>query len=153
MIKAARLFFVCCALTLGACAPTMSESELAVLAENSRPKWQTYQEDIKADIGAGPVAQWVGEPVKAVHEQAGVRVTFQMSGPWAARDTAIPVLIQDPLGRVIQNVSHQRRQQTLTYQFNFSETGSATTLAWIEIKYPNRVKRMILDGKGVWKSQ
>lgn len=135
---------------LAACNPPLSESDLAARIQKSNPQWQSYQEDVKAQIGAAPVAEWKGEPVKALQENSAISLTFQMLGPWASRDAAIPILIRDPLGNVHQNSTATRQDSLVVYEFKLESGGSASPFPWIEVKFPNGDKRIVFDEKGAW---
>ncbi len=137
-------------LLFSACSAPFSESELAARIEKCSPQWQGYQEDIKGQVGAGPVAEWRGEPVKAVQQDSKLMITFRLSGAWASRDGAIPVLTQDSLGRVRQSTSATHDQGLTTYDFSLDLSGSASLLPWVEVKFPNGDKRIVFDQKGVW---
>ena len=41
----------------------LDTAEIARRCAESHPEWQNYQEDIKGQIGAAPVAEWKGEPL------------------------------------------------------------------------------------------
>jgi len=130
----------------------MSDSDLAQRVRTSHPQWQSYQEDLKAQIGAGPVAQWSGEAVTARQDNATLTLTFRLVGPWASRDPAIPVLILDPLGHVRQNSAATRQNDLVIYEFKPEPAGSASPFPWIEVKFPNGSKRIVFDEKGAWNS-
>jgi len=137
---------------VAACAPPISDSDLAQRVRTSHPQWQTYQEDVKAQIGAGPVAQWAGEPLNARQNNAALTLTFRLIGPWVSRDPAIPVLIRDPLGHVHQNSAATHQNGLVIYEFKLEPAGSASPLPWIEAKFPNGSKRIVFDEKGGWNS-
>ena len=143
-----------CALlvALSACSPPISGSDLAQRVRTSHPKWQSYQEDVKAQIGAGPVAEWTGEPIKATQDTSTFTLTFRLLGPWSLREAAMPVLIRDPLGHVHQNSAATRQNDLIMYEFKLEPAGSASPLPWIEVKFPNGGKRIVLDEKGRWNS-
>ncbi len=135
---------------LAGCGAAVSESELAGRIAKCEPQWQGYQEDVKGQIGAGPVAEWKGEPVKAVQEGAVVRLTFRLAGPWALRDGGIPVMMQDPMGHVRQSSGVTRENGLVTYDFKVEAAETASFFPWVEVKFPNGDKRIVFDEKGVW---
>ena len=130
------------------CTDRVAEEELASRVRTSAPEWQSYQEDLKAQVGAGPVAQWKGRPTQVWSGGAAVYVAFEVSGPWAQRDAAIPVLLRDPFGGVHRNVSAQRNGAVVTYAFQVLAEPSAVPLAWVEIKFPRGERRVILSTEG-----
>jgi hypothetical protein len=144
-VPAAALLIV-----LAACNPPLPESELVARIQKSSPQWQSYQEDIKAQIGAQPVAEWAGEPVNAIQQDAAVSLTFRLLGPWALRDAAIPILIQDPLGHVHQNAAASRRDSLVTYEFKLESPSSTSPFPWLEVRFPNGNKRIVFNEKGAW---
>lgn len=117
----------------------------------SRPAWENYQEDIKSQIGAGPVAEWVGRPVEVRCERNTMSATFQLEGPWARRDTAIPVLLRDPQGRIHTNMQAKRHDGQVTYLFGLPE--SAAPFPWVELRFPHTGRRVVLSGKGLWREE
>ncbi|MBI4556847.1 MAG: hypothetical protein HY706_04625 [Candidatus Hydrogenedentes bacterium] len=118
----------------------------------SHPTWQSYDEDIKAQIGAAPVAEWQGQPVAAQCDTETVRVTFRLTGPWAVRKTAIPVLLRDPLSGTHQNARTERKNGMATYVFEMPKSATSAGMAWIEIKYPRGERRLILSPTGEWEA-
>lgn len=131
-----------------ACTSPVSDAELAARVKASRPEWQSYQEDIKAQLGAGPVAEWRGEPVRAVQEGSALRLTFQLTGPWSRRDCFAPILVADPRGVIQRPVSAMSREREVIYGFDLGEGGGA--VPWLEVKFPNGEKRLVFDQNGVW---
>ncbi len=116
----------------------------------SNPDWANYQEDIKAEIGAAPVAQWQGRPVTAEHLGSSVRVTFKLTGPWADREVVIPVLLRDPLGHDRRHRSYEIASPNVTYVFPIGESVSVNAVPWIMLKYPHHEERLTLDSDGRW---
>lgn len=135
---------------LPGCVVGVSEQELASRTRSSQPAWQNYEEDIKAQIGATPVAQWQGAPIEVRRDGDRLYVTFRLSGPWAQRDIAIPVLLRDPLGRTYQNVRAQRDGHVVTYVFPLFGEDPAVPLAWVKLRFPGTERRIALSGGGAW---
>lgn len=132
------------------CGAVVSESALLARVEGSVPQWQGYQEDIKGQIGAGPVAEWSGEPVKGVREGGFVRVTFRLSGAWSLREASIPVLMRDPVGRVHRNSGAVRQDRMVVYEFQVGPDGPGWAFPWVEVKFPNGEKRIVFGDDAVW---
>jgi hypothetical protein len=127
--------------------------ELSRRCAESRPEWSSYQEDVKGQVGAAPVAAWKGEPVRV--ELAGGRllITFRLPPPWSGYDAALPVLVRDPLGSVSRNISAERRDDGLrVYGFTLPGAQDAAPIPWIEIRYPHTERRIPLDARGVWQA-
>ena len=119
----------------------------------SNPDWANYQEDIKAQIGAAPVAQWQGKPVRVWRDGAVIQVTFKLEGPWAERDMVIPVLIRDPLGHERRHLSYSLQLPEVIYSFQLGEEASEALIPWIVVKYPHHEERLTLDSTGRWSAK
>lgn len=134
-------------LLFAGCAVPVSDEELAARVEGAHPTWQSYQEDLKAQLGAGPVAEWQGELVAAVQEGETLRLTFQLTGPWSGRDCFAPVLVADPREILHPPVSAVREKDSVVYRFSLPSAGP---LPWVEVKFPNGQMRLVFDQNGVW---
>ena len=130
------------------CGSGISDEELKRRTEASQPTWPNYEEDIKAQIGAGPVAEWEGRPVEAHVYGDSVEVTFRVMGPWAQRITAIPVLLREPTGAIHRNVRTTTGNGQVIYAFSLPAQTSVP--AWLELKFPHGEKRLVLSPSGVW---
>jgi hypothetical protein len=119
----------------------------------SNPDWANYQEDIKGQIGAGPVAQWQGKPTAVRREGGVVHVTFRLEGPWAARDVVVPVLMRDPLGNERRHHAYEIRKPEVVYTFKLSGESPDAPIPWIMVKYPHHEDRLTLDSEGVWRAE
>lgn len=136
---------------LGAgCEPGLSTRELAARVEKSHPAWEDYQEDIKGQIGAAPVAEWEGTPIRLWFEKDRVFLAFALEGPWATRDVGIPVLLRDPSGRVQRDTHAQRIGSEIRY--SFERPNLEALPAWLEIKYPHTERRLVLSERGEWQA-
>ncbi len=129
----------------------LSESELLRRCASSAPRWAAYQEDIKAQIGADPAAQWRGQPAALLREGARIRVTFQLQGPWARREAALPVLLRDPLGAVYQAEHVEGAGTDRHYIYRLGEESAAGAAPWFELRYPHREQRLMLDHDQSWR--
>jgi hypothetical protein len=129
---------------------SISLSELSRRVATSRPSWQSYQEDIKGQIGATPVAEWAGIPIEVNRESSGVRVVFRLSGAWATREQAMPVLLRDALGNVYRDSSAERAGDRCTYLFEIPERVGRSGMPWVEIMYPDGNQRVTLSEDGHW---
>jgi len=127
--------------------------ELSRRCGESRPEWSSYQEDIKGQVGAAPVAAWKGEPVRVELTGRQLRITFRLSSPWSGYDAALPVLVRDPLGNVSRNVSGERLDDGLRgYGFTLPGEPDAAQIPWLELRYPHTERRIPLDERGMWQS-
>lgn len=131
----------------------LSEEEMARLTASAAPTWENYPEDIKAQIGAGPVAEWQGKPVKAVWDgKETIEVTFEMTGPWATIDAAIPILLRDPLIGTHEPAATHRQGNYITYSFTLYDGTTAIPLPWVEVKHPAGQDRIMLIESTHWEA-
>ena len=126
------------------------EAELLRRCTAARPAWQSYQEDIKAEVGAGPVAAWRGRPIEAQFDVAEISVVFEVAGEWAERDVLLPVLLQLPTGEVVMGSAGTRGVGRRTYVFAVDP--AAPRPSWAELKYPHRTIRIVPDAEGTWRA-
>lgn len=119
----------------------------------SAPSWASYQEDIKAQIGAAPVAQWSGHPVEARREGDRVHVRFRLEGPWAERSAVIPVLVRDPFGHEHRYEQYSLQPPDVVYTFELEGESAGAPVPWIMVKYPHHEDRLPLDANGQWRSE
>jgi hypothetical protein len=148
-----RRFALCAAaatLLCAACGSTVSEEELARRIEASRPTWQSYSEEIKAQLGAGPAAEWEGTLREVRVEPDRILVTFALEGPWARRQAAAPVLLNEPLAGVRMNRSAERDGDRVTYAFPIPPDKASLPVPWVEVKFPRGQRRVALSGEGRW---
>jgi len=127
---------------LAACTNEVSSTELARRIAECRPEWQNYQEDIKGQIGAALAAEWEGAPTSVKMAGRTLLVRFAVSGPWASRDVAIPVLLREPTGIVLKNDSALREGGEFVYCFVLPDK-VAGALPWVEVQYPHGQRRMV----------
>ena len=139
------------ALAVGACTAPLDEAEVARRAAASRPTWASYQEDVKGQIGARPVAEWSAtlEEVRAGTD--GIRVTFRLKGPWADREAVLPVMMRDDLADARLPASALREGPRVTYVFA-PATSAGPPPAWIELRYPRHERRIMLSSSGTWRA-
>jgi len=129
----------------------LSSEELARRVAASRPEWANYQENIKGQIGATPVAEWDGEPIAASASESSLEITFRLSGPWASRELALPVLVRDPYGALHRHERAVRDGSLVRYYFAREQPTNSSPLAWVEILYPHHEDRIVFDAAGKWK--
>ncbi|MGI6458554.1 MAG: hypothetical protein ACOX5J_00395 [Candidatus Hydrogenedentales bacterium] len=128
----------------------ISSEELARRVINCEPSWSNYDEDLKAQIGAAPVAEWKGEPAEARWEAGELMVSFAVLGVWAGRDTAIPVLVKLPNGETHRNEAAAWEGGKLVYQFT---TSLQAMPQWVIVRYPfYGERRLVLSEDGRWES-
>ena len=133
-----------------ACGAVVPEDEIARRVRASRPTWQSYSEDIKAQLGAGPAAEWEGSLREVRIEGGEIRAVVELSGPWAKRSVAAPVLLNDPVGGPRQNTTAERDDGRVTYGFSLPSSQSGLAVPWVELKFPNGQRRVSLSEKGTW---
>ena len=118
----------------------------------SRPEWAGYQEDIKGQIGAGPVAAWKGELTAIVQRGGTVSVTFHLEPPWSGFEAALPVLLRDPMGGVHYPGPARADGALREYTFVLGAEASGTAFPWLEVRAPRRDWRVTLDADGRWRA-
>lgn len=123
--------------------------ELERRCRDSAPVWNNYQEDIKGQIGAKPVAEWHGSPVWAILEGRELGVAFDLTAPWSEYPCALPILLRDPLGNEYKSVQTDLSDGLRVYRFTLAE-GAIVGLPWVEIHYPHQQRRLALDETGRW---
>jgi len=125
-------------------------AELATRCAESHPAWVSYQEDIKGQVGAEPVARWQGRLAEVRQEAGSIIVTFQLEQPWADYEAAVPVLLRDPMGRDYRQDSAERENSLRRYVFHLDAETGTSTLPWIEIHFPHTERRIALGSAGRW---
>ena len=129
----------------------LSEDDLAERCAQSVPRWDSYQEDIKGQVGARPVAQWLGVPASASAVNGTVTVTFTVNGPWAERAAAVPIIIKDPTGAVL--VAHGKGDGAGTVSYEITLPGAEqSSVPWLEVQYPHHRERLPLNAEGLWQA-
>jgi len=126
----------------------ISPEELERRVTASRPTWESYQEDIKAQIGARPVAEWEGRPLRASLEGGALQIAFAVEGVWATRKFAVPVLVRDPSGNVFRSADATHIGAKTGYTFLLPNSLDPVTLGWVEVRYPGNVKRLVPEMGG-----
>ncbi len=127
-----------------------SPEVIAARCRAAQPRWSSYQEDIKGQVGAAPVASWTGEPVGAVCEGVEVSVTFRLSPPWSDYPAAIPVLLRSPTATVHAACAIRREGSNRTYVFELPDSAVAGSLPWVEVRYPHNERKLYFEPDGVW---
>lgn len=141
-----------CLSLIGCSSPSIDIEALKRRVDNSTPSWQSYQEDIKGQIGAMAVAQWVGEPIKAELTGGEVHLTFKLDGKWIEYKTEIPILLKEPMGGTHRNNAARNNGNEVEYIFELPKDVAGAKLPWVEIQYPHTKKRIALNSKGLWHS-
>lgn len=127
---------------MSAAAP-IDETALRARIQASMPTWESYQEDIKGQLGARPAAEWRGELTGArIAADGAVDVLFRIEGPWAERDLGVPILVRDPELRVTRAAETIREDGLRVYRVPLA---GAASLPWIEVQYPHHTRRIGLD--------
>jgi len=131
----------------------VSTEELAQRVQRSFPDWADYQEDLKGQLGSTPVARWEGAPLRARVAGDEVTVVFEVSGPWADYDFALPILIKDHLGKAYRNNAARRNGLEMEYTFQLKDRVEGTSVPWVEIAYPHHIQRIAFSDKGKWSAE
>jgi hypothetical protein len=140
----------CLCAALASCAPGVSGKELSDRAAKARPAWQSYEEDIKAQMGAGPAAEWNGSLTRVEMDQSSIRATFRIEQPWASRDIPFPILMRQPKGGISQNKEGRREDGFFIYLFDRPEDMRGEPPAWLEFRFPHGQRRIVLNANGGW---
>lgn len=125
------------------------DRELAARVKAAQPDWQSYLEDLKGQVGAGPVAQWQGTPVHARKTQNELLISFEISGSWVKRVCYIPVMIREPRGAVFVSADAEKDDSCARYKFQLPQM--ARDVPWVELKYPTGQIRLVFSDSGEWK--
>lgn len=134
-----------------ACSNSITDEQLATRVAAANPSWQSYDEDIKGQVGARPVAEWTGEPMEAAWNPPRLSVVFQVTGVWQQRQSALPILMKEPTGGTYRNSSAEIEGERVTYVFTLPEDAGRKPFAWIELKYPpHQTRRITLSEQGKW---
>ena len=128
----------------------VSPDELLRRCEVSQPHWESYQEDVKAQVGAGPIADWSGTPRAVSLTDKAILVDLDVAPPWDARDAAAPVLLRDAFGDTVrQDAVEPLGDRILRYHFPRSGD-PARVPAWVELRFPHGEAWLPLDTDGHW---
>lgn len=128
----------------------VSTEELAQRVQRSFPDWANYQEDLKGQLGATPVARWEGRPLRARVARSEVSIVFEVSGAWAEYDFALPILLKDHLGKVYRNRFTRHTNSEVEYIFHLTNRVEGTSVPWIEVAYPHHLERLAFSDEGEW---
>ncbi|MCH7909053.1 MAG: hypothetical protein IIB38_05485 [Candidatus Hydrogenedentes bacterium] len=131
----------------------VSYEELAERVSASRPEWANYHEDLKAQVGVTPVAEWQGEPLQALQTGRQLDIIFDVTGPWSQRDVALPILVRDPFGGVYRDVHAKREKNRVTYRFVIDPSAEHAPVPWVEIQYPHHERRLVFSEEGTWSAE
>jgi len=124
-----------------------------VAVAGARPGWTAYTEELKAALGATPVARWEGRPIRVERDGAVLFVTFELDAPWRSYGFGLPVLLRDPLGGVRLPSGYAPVDEGGRYRYELDGVDAETVLPWVEVKYPReRTQRLVLDGDGGWRA-
>lgn len=124
--------------------------EIQTRIDESNPDWANYHEDLKAQIGATPVAKWHGLPVSAKLADGSLHITFTLEGYWIENQLVIPLLIRDNLGHVTSETGATLDGTAITYTFSVSQDPPPP---WVELQYPHATRRIAFDTNGAWSSE
>jgi hypothetical protein len=126
----------------------ITEEELARRVQQCAPSWSNYDEDLKAQLGATPVAEWEGELEGVGWEASALTVSFALTGDWAKRDIGIPVLVKLPVGETVRSGSFSRNGSMAIYRF---PTPLDSPPQWVVVRYPfYGERRVVLSKDGHW---
>jgi hypothetical protein len=132
--------------------PEITTEELARRCAESAPTWDSYQEDIKGQIGAAPVAEWRGAPAWAALSEGVLSVGMRVESPWSERTCSLPILLRDPFGEVHLGRNAVLEDGVFVYRFTLGANPDAA-LPWVEIHYPHQIRRLSLRSDGTWTAE
>ena len=135
------------------CSSSVTDAELARRVAAAHPAWQSYEEDIKAQMGARPAAEWSGSLISVECDAESIRAAFRIAGPWASRAAALPILMREPTGRVFQNRDARHEADVQTYIFERPAELRSQTPAWLEFRFPHEERRVIMSEQGNWRAE
>ncbi len=131
-------------------APSNNPAELSKRCTESRPAWASYQEDIKGQVGAQPVARWQGKLVDLRQEAGLITATFALESPWAEWEADVPVLMRDPMGHEYRQDGIDRDGSIRRYRFHLDPADASSILPWVDIHFPHTERRIALGTGGHW---
>jgi len=100
------------------------------------------------DRRAAPVAEWEGSLTRIQWASGILQVSFSITGPWAERDFAIPILLQLPNHETIKNEAAVREGNRVIYRFS---THLEASPQWVIVRYPfYGERRIVLSQEGLW---
>jgi len=130
---------------------TVTPEEIGQRCERSAPSWESYQEDIKGQVGAGPVAEWTGQPQSVQVGKGEVQVDFAIGPPWGEYDAALPVLLRDSFGATCRHDAVERVDQVRRYHFPLQGEALQRPPSWVELRFPHSEAWVPLDTDGRWR--
>ena len=149
-------------LLLSACQKGLDNEETVLQARcaASTPTWDNYPEDIKAQIGAGPVAAWRGEVTQVVWglddaESAAttapvIQVFVTMEAPWSKLDAALPLLLREPQGSTLTPVASRLDGDVRMYRYALPAELADVMPPWVTLRTPRGIHRYPLGAGGKW---
>jgi len=129
--------------------PPPESPALARQCEDAVPTWFSYDEDLKAALGASAVAHWSGTPIMLAQHADAIRLTLRLDPPWSDYAAVLPVLLRDPRGKVTRSADATRDGATRTYLF---KVASGRPFPWVDVRLPRDEIRLTLDAAGRWRS-
>lgn len=126
-------------------APQPGPDEIAARALASQPAWNRYDEDVKGQIGAAPVAAWQGAPRWIRVGAAGTEIAFDVQGAWRDYAAPMPILARDPFGQTHRCAAGRWEADAFVYLIpGLTDAG----IPWIELRYPRGEMRLQIDATG-----
>jgi hypothetical protein len=114
-----------------------------------QPEWLSYDEDLKAAIGARAHAQWKGELFSVQVNARRILLTFRLEAPWAEYNAAVPLLVRTPAGRQYRTTKAETKNGLCVWRVERAPDAEDTP-DWIEVRYPVNAKRVYLGPDGRW---
>lgn len=115
-------------------------------------EWDSYQEDIKAQVGAKEAALWSGEPVSIQVNQNQLEITFKVNAPWDSYGVAMPILYRSPAAKIYASTKVKVEGSTHAYIFELEDMNDNIGLSWVELHYPHTERRFTLI-EGQWSAE
>lgn len=140
-------------LAISGCGPELDAERLQQRCAESSPSWTSFEEDLKASVGATPVALWQGEPVAVEMEEEGIQVEFALEGAWATLNTQLPILLRLPSGEIFRNSAAKVDFSTPGAYFFAVGVVTNGNIPWVELRYPQHEQRIPLDAAGGWRTR
>lgn len=128
-------------------APEITPDQVRARALAAAPDWFRYDEDIKGQIGAAPVAAWHGAPEWVRIGPGGAEIAFTVTGAWRDYGAPLPILARDPFGKV--HLANAGRWEDDLFVYRLPELADAG-IPWIELRYRRHETRVQIgtDGYG-----
>ena len=130
--------------------------DLRTRCSESRPTWENYHEDIKAQIGSAQVAAWKGKVTGiSLHSDEDrssveVLVSVAVDGKWHSLEAAMPILLRESSGHTLLSHTISRDHDSNVYHYRLSDSSAIGIPTWVELYTPAGKRRYSLSPEGKW---